>query len=411
MAKDTSIAQIRAHERSTDFAPASLTSSAQAADVSHQVHKPVLLQNCVDLAKPALSHAEAIGVDGTLGLAGHSSELLAQIPYFHLIGIDRDGEALSFAQKRLEPYADRVTFVHDAFTNFDEILDRNGIDRVDMVLLDLGLSSLQIDEKDRGFAYSAQAPLDMRMDERQSLTAADLIATCDADTLSDIFTRYGQERFARRIARAIVEEREETPITTTMQLATLVDRVVPRKGRPAGNPAKRVFQALRIAVNGELDQLAHVLPQIAAHLNVGGRLIVESYHSLEDRIVKSFITLGTRAADIPHGLPVIPEQMKPYFADLTHGAIKADEEEIARNSRSASVRLRAVELTRPLPEHAHADMRYWLEKTTVHFGSSPAERNGRHNSRHSRNDSKSHGGNHSQNHNRNRQKHEGRRLA
>lgn len=358
------VAEARRKGREGDIAPASLQSRAQASVQAFAVHRPVLLEECVRLARPALSRPGAIGVDGTLGLAGHSSELLRRISGFRLVGIDRDGEALDFAARRLEPYKDRVSLVRSAFADFDTVLDGLGIDRVDMVLLDLGLSSLQIDEKDRGFAYSADAPLDMRMDDRQDLTAADLVARLDAPALARIFSRYGQERYARRIASAIVEERAKEPITTTAGLSGLVDRVVPKKGRPAGNPAKRVFQALRIAVNGELDQLARVLPQILSRLDLGGRIIIESYHSLEDRLVKSFFALGTRVTDVPQGLPVLPEQMRPYLEDLTHGAVKADAAELGRNPRSASVRLRAVELTRRPPEHSAADIRAWLEDNT-----------------------------------------------
>ncbi len=357
-------AQARRQGRGGDIAPASLASSREALVQAFAVHRPVLLEQCVELARPALSHPGAIGVDGTLGLAGHASELLRRIPGFRLVGIDRDGEALGFAARRLEPYSDRVELVQSAFADFDTVLDGLGIDGVDMVLLDLGLSSLQIDEKDRGFAYSSDAPLDMRMDGRQELTAADLVARLDTRALARIFSRYGQERYARRIADAIVEERGKAPITTTAALSGLVDRVVPRKGRPAGNPAKRVFQALRIAVNGELDQLARVLPQILGRLVVGGRIIVESYHSLEDRLVKSFFSLGTRATDVPQGLPVLPEQMRPYMRDLTHGAVKADAAELEHNPRSASVRLRAVELTRRPPEHSQTDIRAWLRTNT-----------------------------------------------
>lgn len=360
-------AQARARERKTDIAPASLASRRQAQHVATTVHQPVLVDTCVALARPALERPHAIGVDCTLGLAGHSLALLRAIPSFHLLGIDRDGEAIGFARRRLHSYRSRVEIVQSDFDHLDNILNSLGIDTITMALLDLGLSSLQIDEKDRGFAYSADAPLDMRMDESQDLTAAQLVANLDAESLASIFAEFGQERYARRIARAIVEERSRIPLTTTSALAQLIDRVVPKKGRPAGNPAKRVFQALRIAVNGELDALACVLPQIMGHLAVGGRIIVESYHSLEDRLVKSFFVLGTRVADVPHGLPIIPASQKPYLADLTHGAIMADPEEIGRNPRSASVRLRAVELLRPLPAHATPDMRQWLAAHTHDF--------------------------------------------
>ena len=317
-----------------------------------RIHRPVLLEDCVDLVAPALTRRPgATVVDCTLGLAGHSTAFLKAAPEARLIGIDRDAEALALATRRLREagLADRFTPVHAAFDAMGDVLDRLGVTAVDAVFMDLGLSSLQIDETDRGFSYSHDAPLDMRMDASQPLTAADVLARYDAHALTRIFREYGEERFASRIAARIVHDRESEPLTTSGQLNRLVDDVVPQAHRPAGNPAKRVFQALRIEVNGELDKLARTLPQAAAHLAVGGRIVVESYHSLEDRTVKRFMAQGL-TADVPAGLPVIPEDALPFFRDLTHGAIKADEAEIAANPRSASVRLRAVELTRPLPE-------------------------------------------------------------
>lgn len=229
------------------------------------------------------------------------------------------------------------------------MLDDQGIDQVNAVFMDLGLSSLQIDETERGFSYSHDAPLDMRMDVTQPLTAEQILAEYSFADLVRIFRTYGEERFSKQIAREIVRRREIEPLTTSGQLNRLVDEVVPQAHRPAGNPAKRVFQALRIEVNGELDKLAGTLPQIANHLAVGGRLVVESYHSLEDKTVKTFMNQGLKA-DVPADMPVIPPDMMPFFKELTRGAIKAAEEEIAMNPRSASVRLRAVELTRPIPE-------------------------------------------------------------
>ena len=255
------------------------------------IHLPVLLDDCVNLMAPALEHENAVAVDCTLGLAGHSIAFLKTAPQARLIGIDRDSEALGLAAERMERegLADRFIPVHAAFDQLDQVLTDRGIERVDAVFMDLGLSSLQIDETDRGFSYSHDAPLDMR----------------------------------------------------------LVDEVVPQAHRPAGNPAKRVFQALRIEVNGELDKLASTLPQAANRLHVGGRLVVESYHSLEDKTVKSFMAQGLRV-DVPAGLPVIPPDAQPFFTDLTRGAIKADEHEIAANPRSASVRLRAVTMEETL---------------------------------------------------------------
>lgn len=331
------------------IAPGAIATSADITESdAERIHAPVLLENCVNLMKPALLRNGAIAVDCTLGLGGHSRAFLNAAPDFRLIGIDRDAEALDLASNRLKPFGARFTPVHDSFDHFDAILDDLGIKRVDAVFLDLGLSSLQIDERDRGFAYSVDEPLDMRMDTSQSVTAEQILAAYSRDDLARIFRDYGQERWARKIAGAIEEQRASKPLRTTGQLTALVDRVVPRKNRPAGNPAKRVFQALRIETNGELDELASVLPQIAVRLNPGGRIVVEAYHSLEDKIVKRFFAAGLHA-NVPHGLPQIPDDQKPYFADLTHGAVKADRVEAERNSRSTSVRLRAVELTRQLP--------------------------------------------------------------
>ncbi|MCH9274716.1 16S rRNA (cytosine(1402)-N(4))-methyltransferase RsmH [Bifidobacterium amazonense] len=315
------------------------------------IHQPVLLERCVALVAPALAEPGSVAVDCTLGLAGHATHFLKAAPEARLIGIDRDTEALGLATERMrrEGLADRFTPVHAAFDEFAAVLADQGIDRVQAVFMDLGLSSLQIDETDRGFSYSHDAPLDMRMDVTQPLTAERVLATYDAESLARIFRDYGEERFARQIAREIAARRAHEPLTTSAQLNRLVDEVVPQAHRPAGNPAKRVFQALRIEVNGELDKLARTLPQIAAHLAVGGRLVVESYHSLEDKTVKSFMNQGLKV-DAPAGLPMIPPEAQPFFRELTRGAVKADEAEIASNPRSASVRLRAVELVRPIPE-------------------------------------------------------------
>lgn len=315
------------------------------------IHQPVLLRDCVDLVVPALARPGSIAVDCTLGLAGHSTAFLKASPQARLIGIDRDTEALSLATQRMrmEGLADRFIPVHAAFDDFAQVLDDQGIDQVNAVFMDLGLSSLQIDETERGFSYSHDAPLDMRMDVTQPLTAEQILAEYSFADLVRIFRTYGEERFSKQIAREIVRRREIEPLTTSGQLNRLVDEVVPQAHRPAGNPAKRVFQALRIEVNGELDKLAGTLPQIANHLAVGGRLVVESYHSLEDKTVKTFMNQGLKA-DVPADMPLIPPDMMPFFKELTRGAIKAAEEEIAMNPRSASVRLRAVELTRPIPE-------------------------------------------------------------
>ncbi len=314
------------------------------------IHTPVLLDTCIRLIAPALRHPGSVVVDCTLGLAGHACALLAAVPQTHLIGIDRDREALTLATERIREagFGARFTPVHAAFDRFGDVLRDQGLNRVDAAFMDLGLSSLQIDERDRGFSYSHDAPLDMRMDAEQALTAREVLATYDVDDLTAIFRTYGEERFARPIARQIVRSRATRPLLTSGQLDQLVDEVVPRAHRSPGNPAKRVFQALRIEVNGELDKLARTLPQIALHLAVHGRLVVESYHSLEDRTVKTFMGQGLHA-DVPVGLPVIPDEDMPFFSALTRGAIKAEQAEIEANPRSKSVRLRAVELTREIP--------------------------------------------------------------
>ncbi|MBF9308175.1 16S rRNA (cytosine(1402)-N(4))-methyltransferase RsmH [Bifidobacteriaceae bacterium NR044] len=314
------------------------------------IHAPVLLQDCVDLVTPALQHKDAIVVDCTLGLAGHATAFLKAAPFATLIGIDRDSEALSLATERMrnEGLENRFIPAHAAFDEIDSVLSAHNIDKIDAAFMDLGLSSLQIDEADRGFSYSHDTALDMRMDTTQSTTAATILATYDARALTKIFREYGEERFASLIARRIVETREDQPLLTSLQLVRLVDDVIPKAHRATGNPAKRVFQALRIEVNGELDKLQRTLPKIALHLREHGRLVVESYHSLEDTTVKRFMNKGL-TVDVPANMPVIPEDAQPFFKSLTRGAMKASKEEIEHNTRSSSVRLRAVELCRPIP--------------------------------------------------------------
>ena len=329
------------------------------------IHQPVLLEDCVRLVTGGLKdNAEPVIVDCTLGLAGHATAFLKAAPTARLIGIDRDAEALQLATQRMrdEGFESRFTPVHAAFDEFDAALDERGVSHIDAAFMDLGLSSLQIDETERGFSYAHDAPLDMRMDASQSLNAERVLAEYDERELGRIFALYGEERFARPIARRIVTHRtQEGPLKTSAQLNALVDEVVPKAHRPAGNPAKRVFQALRIEVNGELDKLARTLPQIALRLKQGGRLVVESYHSLEDRTVKSFMARGLKA-DVPANMPVVPDEAQPFFKELTRGALKADETQIANNPRSASVRLRAVELVRPLPERARHQFEEQVER-------------------------------------------------
>jgi len=300
----------------------------------------------VELLAPALQQPGAIAVDGTLGLGGHAEALLRAHPGLRLVGVDRDTTALERARQRLTPYADRIDLVHAVYSDIPRILDELGIDRVHGLLFDLGVSSPQLDEAERGFAYSYDAPLDMRMDRTQERTAADIVNTYPASELTRIFRVYGEERFAARIAQAIVRQRAKEPVRTTGVLADLVRSAIPAAARRSGgHPAKRAFQALRIEVNSELSILERALPAALSRLAVAGRIVVLSYHSLEDRITKRVLTeLSTDST--PPGLPVPLPDRQPELRLLTRGAELPTEQETAANPRAASARLRAAERTR-----------------------------------------------------------------
>jgi 16S rRNA (cytosine1402-N4)-methyltransferase len=306
---------------------------------------PVLLERCVALLAPALTDADHVVVDCTLGMGGHAEALLAATPA-RLVGIDRDPEALRRSTARLSSYADRTTFVHAVYDELPAVLAGLGLDSVQGVLFDLGVSSLQLDETDRGFAYSHDAPLDMRMDPSAGRTAADVVNTYDGKELARVLREYGDERFASRIADAIVRERGREPFPSTVRLAELVRTAIPAATRrTGGHPAKRTFQALRIEVNDELGVLRRAIPAAIDALAVGGRLVVLSYQSLEDRIVKTeLVTRST--SDVPVDLPFVPEGAAPELRLLVRGAEKASAAEIETNPRAASVRLRAVERLR-----------------------------------------------------------------
>ncbi|OHV57647.1 16S rRNA (cytosine(1402)-N(4))-methyltransferase [Frankia sp. CcI156] len=315
-------------------------------------HTPVLTDRVLTLLAPALRASGAIVVDATVGLGGHAAAVLTAFPHVRLVGLDRDPDALERSGERLHGLAPgRVELVHAVYDEVAEILDRLGHPVVQGILFDLGVSSLQLDTDDRGFAYSRDAPLDMRMDQTRGRTAADVLNTYDADALTRILREYGEERFARRIAGAIVQARAVTPFATSARLADLVRDAIPAPARrTGGNPAKRTFQALRIEVNAELDVLARALPAAFDALAVSGRLVVLSYHSLEDRLVKRQLR-GYAEASVPPDLPVVPEGAGPRLRWLTRGAEPASETEKAENPRAASVRLRAVERTAPNPDH------------------------------------------------------------
>lgn len=314
-------------------------------------HIPVLLDECMDMMAPALTDDGAVLVDCTLGMGGHSEAALKRFPNIHLIGIDRDPQAISLASERLAPFADRFTAVRTTYDHVDEVVATYApAGKADAILMDLGVSSLQLDEAERGFSYSADAPLDMRMDPTTGQSAAELLVSATAQEIAQILRVYGEERFASRIARRIVETRETQPLTRTGQLADIVRASIPAAARrTGGNPSKRTFQALRIAVNDELNILERALPACFASLRIGGRLVVESYQSLEDRIVKDLFRRAS-TVDVPQGLPVIPDSMAPSVEPLTRKVRQADEAERAHNPRSASVRLRGAQLVREWKE-------------------------------------------------------------
>ncbi len=309
-------------------------------------HVPVLLDRVVALLTPSLDHEGAVLVDATLGLGGHTEAVLTSCSLARVIGIDRDQAALDLARERLAPFGDRFTGVHARYDELPAVLESQGLDAVDSVLFDLGVSSLQLDVTERGFAYREDAPLDMRMDSSSGLTAADVLNTYPEAELARILKEYGEERFARRIAAAIVRERSRQPFTTSARLVELLYDTIPAPARrTGGHPAKRTFQALRMEVNDELAVLRRALPAAVDAIRVGGRVVVESYHSLEDRLVKQTFAAATRS-DVPPDLPFIPEGHEPALRLVTRGAEQAGPGEIAANPRAASVRLRAIERVR-----------------------------------------------------------------
>jgi 16S rRNA (cytosine1402-N4)-methyltransferase len=305
-------------------------------------HVPVLRDRVLALLAPALTAPGAVAVDATLGLGGHSAALLAAHPELRLIGIDRDPEALRLAASRLSSFADRVSLHQAVYDEIPAVLGAAGVSRVDGVLFDLGVSSLQLDETRRGFSYSQDAPLDMRMSS-SGPTAAEVVNEYSEDELTRILREYGEERWARRIAQFIVRER---PLTSSARLVELVRDAIPAAARrTGGNPAKRTFQALRIEVNRELSALSAAMPAAIDAVRVGGRVVVLSYHSLEDRIVKQ--AFASRARDTsPPGLPVPLPSAAPTLRVLTRGAEAPTDTEIAENPRAASARLRAAERLR-----------------------------------------------------------------
>jgi 16S rRNA (cytosine1402-N4)-methyltransferase len=310
------------------------------------MHVPVMRDRVLALLAPALELGPSLVVDATLGLGGHAAALLAAHPDLQLIGVDRDPRALALSADRLTAYRSRVTLVRAVYDALPDVLAEAGVDRVDGLLFDLGVSSLQLDDDDRGFSYARDTALDMRMDPDGPLTAGDVVNGYPADRLARVIAEFGEERFARRIADAIVRERSRGLLTSSALLAELVRDAVPAATRrTGGHPAKRTFQALRIEVNDELGALSRAMPAAVAALRVGGRLVVMAYQSLEDRIVKRVLTAAS-TVNAPPDLPVVPESAAPELRLLTRGAERPDEAEIAANPRAASARLRAAERIR-----------------------------------------------------------------
>ena len=311
---------------------------------SNTEHVSVMRDECIELLSPAIStHANPVVIDATLGLGGHTEALLSKFPHLVVIGIDRDTQAIEIATERLSRFGQRFISHHSIFDRISDVAKEHGYSHVQGILFDLGVSSLQLDNGDRGFSYAHDASLDMRMDKSQAKTAADIVNTYSPGELVRILRTYGEEKFATRIVESIVKEREKAPLNSTSHLATLVKNAIPAATRrTGGNPAKRTFQALRIETNDELGAITRSIPQALELLDIHARLVVMSFQSLEDRIVKNFFQEATTSGT-PQGLPVEIAELAAKFALVFNGSQSPSEAEVEENSRAASVRLRAIE--------------------------------------------------------------------
>lgn len=311
---------------------------------SNTQHVSVMRDECIELLSPAISsHANPVVIDATLGLGGHTEALLNKFPHLVVIGIDRDTQAIEIASERLTRFGQRFISHHSIFDRISDVAKEHGYSHVQGILFDLGVSSLQLDQSDRGFSYAHDASLDMRMDKSQGKSAADIVNTYAPGDLVRILRTYGEEKFATRIVESIVKEREKAPLNSTSQLATLVKNAIPAATRrTGGNPAKRTFQALRIETNDELGAITRAIPQALDLLDIRARLVVMSFQSLEDRIVKNFFQEATTSGT-PQGLPVEIAELAAKFALVFNGSQSPSDEEVEENSRAASVRLRAIE--------------------------------------------------------------------
>ncbi len=303
-------------------------------------HIPVMLEECLEYLD---IKSDGIYVDGTLGGAGHSSQIAKRLDTGLLVGIDQDSNAIAAASERLASFGERVKIVKSNFKNINGVLDGLGIDKIDGALLDLGVSSHQLDEAERGFSYMADAPLDMRMDRQNAKSAYDIVNSYEESKLADIIFRYGEERWAKRIAKFIVEKRAQKPIETTLELVDIINAAIPKAARQnGGHPAKRTFQAIRIEVNGELEILEDAVEDFVSHLKSGGRLAIITFHSLEDRIIKEKFQSLARGCTCPKEFPVCVCGKKPIAKVLTGKPVVASKEELEINSRSKSAKLRVL---------------------------------------------------------------------
>jgi 16S rRNA (cytosine1402-N4)-methyltransferase len=311
---------------------------------SNTQHVSVMRDECIELLSPAIStHANPVVIDATLGLGGHTEALLNKFPHLVVIGIDRDTQAIEIATERLSRFGQRFISHHSIFDRISDVAKEHGYSHVQGILFDLGVSSLQLDNGDRGFSYAHDASLDMRMDKSQAKTAADIVNTYSPGELVRILRTYGEEKFATRIVESIVKEREKAPLNSTSHLATLVKNAIPAATRrTGGNPAKRTFQALRIETNDELGAITRAIPQALELLDIHARLVVMSFQSLEDRIVKNYFQEATTSGT-PQGLPVEIAELAAKFALVFNGSQSPSEAEVEENPRAASVRLRAIE--------------------------------------------------------------------
>ncbi|MEY3430856.1 MAG: hypothetical protein RJB30_788 [Actinomycetota bacterium] len=307
-------------------------------------HTPVMLDRCIALLTPSIEKSpNPVVVDATLGLGGHTEELLNRFPNLRVIALDRDPSAIAKSAERLAKFASRLTIIHAIYDQIPTVLQGQGLNDVDGILFDLGVSSMQLDNEERGFSYSKDAPLDMRMDTSSGITAAEIVNQYEKSELVRVIREYGEERFANRIAENIIRDRSLTPITSTTRLAELIKESIPAPARRVGgNPAKRTFQALRIEVNQELAILERAIPAAIESLKVGGRLVVMSFQSLEDKIVKRAFQAVTESKS-PVGLPIEIDSLKAKYRLIFSGSEKASDAEIEVNSRAQSVRLRALE--------------------------------------------------------------------